>query len=156
MTIFVGKKEYESSYTFLKRAYYVRYGSIITQDSIFYNKYGKPYFKEKNKPFFSISHSGEYIACVFSDNEIGLDIQRVKSIPENVAHRFLHTNSSDKKERTIEWTKFESYGKQKGIGIPFNDNYYKGNFIISEIISGYIITVCMEKDLNQELELVFI
>lgn len=49
---------------------------------------GKPYFKEEcaaemKLPFFSLSHSGEYVMCALSDEEIGGDIQKIPEADEN-------------------------------------------------------------------------
>lgn len=47
-----------------------------------YGPHGKPYFKasvlKEEKPlFFSLSHSGDYVLCALSDEEVGADIQRI-------------------------------------------------------------------------------
>lgn len=44
---------------------------------------GKPFFPELPDIHFNFSHSGEYVACAFSDMEIGLDLQE---------HRKAHTS----------------------------------------------------------------
>lgn len=66
-----------------------------------YGPHGKPYFKDcvlkEEKPlFFSLSHSGDYVLCALSDEEVGADIQRipgadVKKIlrEEQIAERFF-------------------------------------------------------------------
>ena len=36
---------------------------------------GKPYFKSVPGVHFNLSHSGDYLACAFSDSEVGLDLQ---------------------------------------------------------------------------------
>lgn len=40
-----------------------------------YGEAGKPYLREYPDIFFSLSHSGDYVLCAFSDREIGADIQ---------------------------------------------------------------------------------
>ena len=40
------------------------------------NEYKKPYIK--NKPFFNISHSGDFVAVVSDDKEVGVDIQKIE------------------------------------------------------------------------------
>ncbi|MBO6134721.1 MAG: 4'-phosphopantetheinyl transferase superfamily protein [Lachnospiraceae bacterium] len=47
-----------------------------SEDDIYYGKLGKPYVK--GKKFFNISHSGDYIVYVESDDEIGIDIERIE------------------------------------------------------------------------------
>ena len=117
---------------------------------------GKPRFKEVGRPFFNISHSGEYVACVFFESEIGLDIQQIKIVPEKLVNRYLDVACKDAVAQTIEWTKFESFGKMKGTGIPPLDDYRQGTFLISRDLSGYIIAVCTERECNQAIELVFL
>ncbi|GKT33861.1 4'-phosphopantetheinyl transferase superfamily protein, partial [Aduncisulcus paluster] len=49
-----------------------------------YNDYGKPELGSENV-FFNISHSGDLAVAAFSGcNELGVDIERVKPVPEAV------------------------------------------------------------------------
>jgi hypothetical protein len=56
----------------------------------------------------------------------------------------------------MEWTKFESYGKLKGTGIPPEDDYARGVFKSSAEQDGYIVTVCTKNEKDQAIELVYI
>jgi len=38
---------------------------------------------------FNLSHSGEYVACVLSDQPVGIDIQQCRNVQLDVARRFL-------------------------------------------------------------------
>ncbi len=93
-----------------------------------YGENGKPYFK--NYPYyFNISHSGEYIFGVISENEVGVDIQQKKPLTNNrIAERFFleeekrrleECTSEQEKERLFYrlWTEKEAYGKLTGEGI---------------------------------------
>ncbi|WP_051656427.1 4'-phosphopantetheinyl transferase family protein [Butyrivibrio sp. AE3004] len=57
----------------------VRYGLLkkgYEKDiSIFHNSFGKPYMG-KNDTFFNISHAGNWVSVAFSDDEIGIDIEK--------------------------------------------------------------------------------
>ena len=95
-------------------------------NNIKYGKFGKPYFE--NLDFhFSLSHSGEYVICVYSDTPVGADLQRIKEkLP-------LHTNkilSCEEKEYLNDqnqsdpvnlffqlWAKKESLIKWDGRGL---------------------------------------
>lgn len=44
------------------------------------NEKGKPYFDGLPGIFFSISHSGDFAACAFSDEEVGCDIQKPRAV----------------------------------------------------------------------------
>ena len=155
MNIYIGYKKIYTSNSFVQSAYRAEYDSVITEDNIIRHYSGKPCLN-KNMPFFNLSHSGEYIVCAFDKAEIGIDIQIIKGIPDSIVKKYLRTESLNPKERIIEWTKFESYGKRSGVGIPFDEDYSQGCFISTDQIDGYIITLCIENDNDQALKLVFI
>ncbi len=50
---------------------------------------GKPYLKEYPKIHFNLSHSGEYVLCALSGEEVGTDIQKYKPGMRKVAERFF-------------------------------------------------------------------
>ena len=129
---------------------------MISQDDIGFRRYGKPYFLDKSMPRFNISHSGKYIVCAFCDQEIGIDIQMIKRVPDSVSKRYLHTDSKDHNTIILEWTKFESYGKMLGCGILSELNYDEGQFLHYFDLEGYIITVCYNSGNIQALKPVFI
>lgn len=86
-----------------------------------YNEYGKPYLVG-NPLFFNLSHSGEYTACVISDKEVGIDIQKV-GMKEH-AMRKVCTAEELASIKTAEdftriWTIKESYAKANGMGVSF-------------------------------------
>ena len=88
---------------------------------------GKLYLPESDDFFFSLSHSGEYAACVISDVPVGVDIQQKRETRANVARRFFKFEEAEKiesesKEKQTDlffryWTGKESYLKLKGQGI---------------------------------------
>ena len=93
-----------------------------------YGAAGKPYFK--NEPyFFSLSHSGEYVMCGISEEEIGADIQQIRECNvEKTAERFFSeeekrrladcAGSAEKQAFFFElWVCKEAYGKLTGQGI---------------------------------------
>ena len=52
---------------------------------------GKPYFKDFPDVYFNISHSGDYVACMVSDREVGVDIQEYREIKgKALANKVLH------------------------------------------------------------------
>ena len=86
---------------------------------------------------FSISHSGDYVGCVLSDDPVGLDIESSKKTifaPEKeeklygMAKKCLseaewQSFSLDKKIFLSYWTKKEAYSKclGKGLAMDFSD-----------------------------------
>ena len=45
---------------------------------------GKPYAVEPHAPHFNISHSGDYAVCAFSDYDVGVDVQRVVPVSQEL------------------------------------------------------------------------
>lgn len=94
---------------------------------------GKPYFPNQPELHFSISHSGDFWVCVFSESHVGIDIQKhvgkkgesgkEANYFERLAKRFFHLREAewvgenpDKRFFQI-WTAKESYVKYTGKGI---------------------------------------
>ena len=88
---------------------------------------GKLYLPGVNNFYFSLSHSGEYAACVVCDVPVGVDIQKKRMTKANIAKRFFQIKESDKIEKQPPekrddmffryWTGKESYLKLTGKGI---------------------------------------
>lgn len=54
--------------------------SGYSQDAVFYtDEKGKPHL-EGDKLFFSISHSGEFVACAVSRHPVGIDIEKKRRV----------------------------------------------------------------------------
>lgn len=126
----------------------------IKKYSIFYNKYGKPYLKKINK-YFNISNTKNISVCVFSDKEIGVDIEYIR-YNELVMKRMFTleecefvNNSKNKAEIfTLIWTIKESYSKLLGLGLNYNfkkiDTFKIKNKINIKKYQNYIITIIEE------------
>ena len=122
-----------------------------------YGVQGKPYVT--NYPyFFSLSHSGDYVLCAFSQREIGADIQQERDCPvERLAERFFsqeerrrfagYASERAKKNYFYEcWCRREAYGKLKGEGVGKNlgsciDD--KAHWIMVPSPEGYRAAACM-------------
>ena len=114
-------------------------------DEIIYNEYGKPYLKN-NEIYFNISHSKEYTILGISSSEIGVDIEEIKPIRENVINK-VGTDDEKKlikndEDFTLIWVKKESYVKWVGMGIGYGlknvDTTKITNFIIKRLDNFYI------------------
>lgn len=90
------------------------------------NLYGKPFVV--GSPYhYSISHSGDWVVCAISDNEVGIDIEEIKPIDFSLTSGFftyserlaLNTQPNDKKLEYFYalWTLKESYIKYLGTGL---------------------------------------
>ena len=101
-------------------------------DEISYTEFGKPYLE--NSDFcFSLSHSGKYAVCAYSDQKIGVDIQIMKKSMPKFTDKILsikeknYLMSKNEKERTALffrlWARKESLIKWDGRGLrlPLNE-----------------------------------
>jgi 4'-phosphopantetheinyl transferase len=88
------------------------------------NQYGKPFLTNNPLVHHNISHAGPYIACVISDEPVGIDIELIKPIDMKIAERFftsdetmyiLSAQDDIRRQRFFEvWTKKESRIKWAG------------------------------------------
>ena len=95
---------------------------FTTKANLLVSKDGKPYFAGIDLPF-SLSHSGDYIVCLFSSYVCGVDIQEKREASYiEIAERFYLRHEIDYvKENGLDgfydiWTRREAYGKMTGIG----------------------------------------
>lgn len=133
-------------------------------------EHGKPYFKDKNGIFFSLSHSGDFVLCAVSDTEVGCDIEKIAEADPGIARHFFTAaehdriaSLPDKAAKTKEfyryWVLKESFLKATGRGlslsldkfeintdgpITVSQTAYKRDFFFSEYdgITGYCCAVC--------------
>ncbi len=90
-----------------------------------YNEHGKPFLKNYQDLFFSISHCGTAVAVGLSKQPLGIDIEDVTRYKKNVAayvsndDELKKINESEHQEFSfIElWTKKEAVFKYNGTGI---------------------------------------
>lgn len=68
------------------------FADLFTPDLLEHTQDGKPFIPGLPEIHFNLSHSGGYIACAFSDREIGLDLQehsRTHTSIVRIAKRFF-------------------------------------------------------------------
>lgn len=92
-----------------------------------YGENGKPFFKDYNEIYFSLSHSGHYVTGVFSNHEVGIDVQKHRGMQYDMAGRFFAEEDKSLLERLGEengndnfyrmWAVKESYMKLTGEGM---------------------------------------
>lgn len=117
---------------------HLKSGNIIIER----NLYGKPYLKGCPTFKFNLSHSGDWVVCLISHCEVGVDIEKIASANLRIAERFFKRieyealleepkNEWQKKFCHI-WTAKESYIKYigKGLSVPLN------SFEVKEIKSA--------------------
>jgi 4'-phosphopantetheinyl transferase len=127
------------------------------------NKYGKPYLKNNNI-FFNISHSFNYVITIISENEIGIDIEKIRLTPINTINQFatekekeyILSTKDNIEERIFKiYTLKEAYFKMLGTNLNHilevefkiennkvicSDKNVKAGFIND--IDGYVIAYC--------------
>ena len=101
----------------------------ITKVEYIYNEYGKPYIKDSNL-YFSLSHSNGVIALAVSKEEIGIDIELIKDVKDNLALKVMNEaeyniykglSKNDKISYFYEvWTSKEAYVKKLGTTLTLN------------------------------------
>lgn len=133
---------------------------------IYKNKYGKPFIKNMNI-YFNISHSNDYVVCIISNNEIGIDIEKIRNVKKNIINQFATPNeiiyiseSNDNfNQKCYEvFTLKEAYFKCLGTDlsniknvefdiknklIKCNDDNFSFKLIYD--INNYIIAICEKK-----------
>ncbi len=114
---------------------------------------GKPYCKSHPYIYFSLSHSGEFVALAISDKEIGIDIEKLRPAKENLVNRVCSQNEIDAItfsenphiKFTEIWTKKEAYLKALGSGIDRElssiDTTDKNLKFITETKDEFIVSV---------------
>lgn len=89
---------------------------------------GKPHPEGYNGVHFNVSHSGIWIVAATSNGSVGVDVERMRKVPEGVAYRFFSESEKqllDLAENEIEkahifftlWTLKESFLKAIGKGL---------------------------------------
>ena len=152
------KREKINRFCFIEDAKRSLYGEIlvrylacykfgINNDDIkmLFNEYGKPYIEDYPDFHFNLSHSGQWIVCAISKENIGIDIEQIKPIDISVAERFfdpleykaiIDTGNDMRLVAFYKfWTLKESYIKLigKGLSMPLN------SFVIEKLVGSYMI-----------------
>ncbi len=86
---------------------------------------GKPYLRDRNDRFFSLSHTRQWVFCALADDEVGLDAQTPAPYNPAIVQRHFTSpeqewlsSQPDKVEAfTRLWTMKEAYLKLTGFGL---------------------------------------
>jgi 4'-phosphopantetheinyl transferase len=84
---------------------------------------GKPFYSELAP--FNISHSGDFVSVAFSDQNIGIDIEKIAEMDVDaiasylhpIEKKYIHDSGNSKDAFFTIWTRKEAYLKARGIGI---------------------------------------
>ena len=103
------------------------FGENLSHFTIAKGMHGKPYFTDSDI-LFNISHSGNYAAAAVSSIPIGVDVQIVRPVKDNIIAKlcrgkeleYIDKSGDDKSRAFIRlWTLKESYIKATGDGMTF-------------------------------------
>ncbi len=126
------KDETKKAYTLLSNML-DKLGIKFDINTIMYKDNGKPYIISSDIKF-NYSHSKNYIACVVSNTDVGIDIEDIFNISNSA--RSLYLKNIDSNYR-LAWVKKEAYCKLLG---DFDDEFFK-NLDINRIkCNSYIIS----------------
>ena len=120
----------------------------------------KPYLHGHLNFYFNISHTRTAIVVALSDQEIGVDIEKIKQANLAISNKFFTEleqkyifDSYDKDKAFYEiWTRKEAYLKYIGNGLkmPLTSFDVQQSKIKSKIttfqLNNYLISVCLEKN----------
>ena len=104
----------------------------VDLNALQYTAYNRPYLH--GKPDFNISHSGSYVMCAFSDqNIVGVDIEEIKqiniddfkSVFSEEERQAINTAENSLQQFYSYWTAKESLLKAEGRGITVAMNKVK-------------------------------
>ena len=155
----LGRKQCVIAYMLLCQGLREEFG--IDEKPVFeYGEHGKPVIVGHSDIHFNLSHCATGVACAVSSRPIGIDIESVRSVRENVVRYSM--NEQEQQEIfssatpdltfTILWTKKESVLKLTGEGI--NDNMksillpekLKGINIETKVCNDYVYSVAEYQD----------
>lgn len=128
---------------------------------------GKPYLMTGPKLYFSLSHAGDYAACVLSDKPVGVDIESTsrvvfqpgkmekldamakKCLSEKEMEIYMAADKAEKRDLFVTyWTRKEAFSKAvgKGMGLDFaaidteaDIAYFQSDWVKE----GYMLSICM-------------
>ncbi len=91
----------------------------IGEMEFLYNEHGKPYIE--GGPFFSISHCKEGIAVAIDDQPVGIDIEAIRNVDQDLVLRTMNEEEQrqihSNRDFTRLWTQKEAILKMEGTGI---------------------------------------
>ena len=143
----------------------------IAEYSLTYGEHGKPYLADNKNVFFSLSHSDTLAVCVLYKQEIGLDVQKIKPVSDELIKKvttqteYDYLMSCGKEERKLLffrlWTAKESYLKYLGTGFSLSPKHLEVTFgktltmkhdgtvastaFDEQILGSYVLTLCYDK-----------
>ena len=124
---------------------------------ISFGEYGKPFFKSYPSIHFNISHCDRAVACIISEQPVGIDVECINPFDKDLAEYIssaeelndILTNRNPALAFTLLWTKKESLCKLTGKGLNTRNDIQSiltSNFAIFQTLineaGGYVLASC--------------
>ncbi|MBP5249966.1 MAG: 4'-phosphopantetheinyl transferase superfamily protein [Lachnospiraceae bacterium] len=135
------------------------YGLSLKEADILLLPCGKPVINGRPDIHFSLSHSGDHAVAAFSDEEVGVDIEKHRPVKDSLVKHVL--DDEELKEYSALgggqdlffdlWTKKESFLKKLGTGLTvrprdislkFRNELESVDFHVYHELKGYSLTLC--------------
>ena len=124
-----------------------------------FTEQGKPFFKDRDDLFFSISHTSGAAAAAVSDGPVGVDIERVRpEWKESLTARFLTSEEQRvfQEDYTRAWCRKEAAAKITGAGIflhpaeidILSDEYVFEEATVEAAGEEYRLTAAVRRDIK--------
>ena len=131
--------------------------NIHSPIDFYYNRYGNPFLINTPAVHFSLSHSDNAVLCIIGDQNVGIDVEDIRSpsvdlikycCNDREQHKVFTSMNSDEAFYKI-WTQKESFLKMRGCGITENIKNAINNVSITFHTQmfrekGYIYSWCKE------------
>ena len=135
---------------------------VRRDEDLYVSSHGKPFLADGSRQF-SLSHSSELAVLAVSEEEVGVDTETVKPLPESVAERIFtdeersYLTEDPDRRGVVLWTRLEAVLKLTGDGIP-GINRRKRNgvsllvqgkpfYVHTEEIGGSVVSTACAADL---------
>lgn len=117
-------------------------GKKLIKLELIYNNYGKPRLKDFPNIYFNISHSGNIIVCSVNNQQLGIDVEKVKKFDFNIIDMFCNVNDINHLKDVINknialykiWTAKEAFLKFKGTGLVDDIKNISINYLNQDIV----------------------
>ena len=140
----------------------------ISDITIDYGDFGKPFLRNYPNFHFNITHSKNVVAVAFSNSPVGIDVEKISTKKEKVAKRYFSLKENEYINQSANpdfafyeiWTKKEAYFKRNGTGI--NADFSKISVLSEQIAkqihtfqnNSFVISLCGEDVENFELNII--
>lgn len=127
----------------------------------------KDYCQERHGVYSNISHSGRWCVCCCGDLPCGIDIEKIRNIPQHIVHgiKLPDFNGTSTQSVNIEflmrWIMLESYLKYTGKGFngyasiekDYPADAHNIKFKFFNKILDYLICICtnIEAEVNEDI-----